>query len=153
MEVSVRFNCFMKWCARAKSHPTVTGITDTNFLSNATGNGDRKCIWQKDSVCVTGTFSWALSFILGCGFRFPFGARENPKEKTMQNEPWPCNMIGSFWIVTSLSWCVWLCPPATSYYSKRTDHVTGSRFVLHGFLFWARARKGRHITIPTSWYH
>ena len=39
-----------------KSHPTVTGITDTNFLSNATGNGDRKCIWQKDSVCVTGTF-------------------------------------------------------------------------------------------------
>ena len=23
---------------------TVTGITDTNFLSNATGNGDRKCI-------------------------------------------------------------------------------------------------------------
>ena len=27
-----------------KSHPTVTGITDTNFLSNATGNGDRKCI-------------------------------------------------------------------------------------------------------------
>ena len=35
---------------------TVTGITDTNFLSNATGNGDRKCIWQKDSVCVTGTF-------------------------------------------------------------------------------------------------
>ena len=35
---------------------TVTGITDTNFLSNATGNGDRKCIWQKDSVCVTGIF-------------------------------------------------------------------------------------------------
>ena len=33
-----------------------TGNTDTNFLSNATGNGDRKCIWQKDSVCVTGTF-------------------------------------------------------------------------------------------------
>ena len=30
--------------AREKSHPTVTGITDTNFLSNATGNGDRKCI-------------------------------------------------------------------------------------------------------------
>ena len=31
--------------ARAKPRiDTVTGITDTNFLSNATGNGDRKCI-------------------------------------------------------------------------------------------------------------
>ena len=31
-------------------------------------------------------------------------------------------MIGSFWIVTSLSWCVWLCPPATSYYSCYRDN-------------------------------
>ena len=31
--------------ARAqKSHPTVTGIIDTNFLPNATGNGDRKLV-------------------------------------------------------------------------------------------------------------
>ena len=58
----VSFSWFLMY-ARAKTHKkekpridTVTGITDTNFLSNATGNGDRKCIWQKDSVCVTGTF-------------------------------------------------------------------------------------------------
>ena len=44
------------WTVSTSAKYLVTGNTDTNFLSNATGNGDRKCIWQKDSVCVTGTF-------------------------------------------------------------------------------------------------
>ena len=52
--VSISYSYWSR--ARRRNHTWNTCHTDTNFLSNATGNGDRKCIWQKDSVCVTGIF-------------------------------------------------------------------------------------------------
>ena len=86
---------------------TVTGITDTNFLSNATGNGDRKCIWQKDSVCVTGTFL----------------SSTNPQERRPQEYVWLL-VLDSNWLVDRVQ--------PVSNPGLRVTHSWGTSFLLGG---------------------